>query len=455
LPKLLLLFHFPNLIIFSNMNILIIVCAICILLFLMLGLRLNAFLALIITALGTGIALGMSIEKVIKSMETGVGSTLGQLALVIGFGAMLGDILAESGAVQRIAERLIAFFGEKYIRWAILLSSLVVGIPMFFNSAFVVVIPIVYALAKSTRLPLVYLGMPMVAALSVTHGYLPPHPAPSAICNIYKANATLVLLYGLMVGIPAVIAGGIFTGKWIKNIQTEIPPITQLKTLTATQLPPLNISLLVALSPILWMAIGTLLKVSTVQNSVFYQVGSLVGDPSVSLLISVLSGVYFLGIRQGKTMDFLMNNMTNAVKAIAMILLIIGGGGAFKQVLVDSGVGKQIADAMLTLPVSPLILAWLITAALRTALGSATVAALTAAGLVAPLADSVGVNRELLTLATGAGSIFFSNVNDTGFWMFKEYFNTTIGQTFRSWSVMEAVVSLVGLGGVLLMSLFF
>jgi gluconate transporter len=293
-----------------------------------------------------------------------------------------------------------------------------------------------------------------VAALSVTHGYLPPHPAPSAICNIYKANATLVLLYGLMVGIPAVIAGGIFTGKWIKNIQTEIPPITQLKTLTATQLPPLNISLLVALSPILWMAIGTLLKVSTVQNSVFYQVGSLVGDPSVSLLISVLSGVYFLGIRQGKTMDFLMNNMTNAVKAIAMILLIIGGGGAFKQVLVDSGVGKQIADAMLTLPVSPLILAWLITAALRTALGSATVAALTAAGLVAPLADSVGVNRELLTLATGAGSIFFSNVNDTGFWMFKEYFNTTIGQTFRSWSVMEAVVSLVGLGGVLLLSVF-
>jgi gluconate transporter len=437
------------------MNILIILIAIVILLLLMLVLRLNAFLALIITALGTGIALGMSVEKVIKSIETGVGSTLGQLALVIGFGAMLGEILATSGAVQRIASSLIAFFGEKYIRWAILLSSLVVGIPMFFSSAFVVVIPIVYALAKSTKLPLVYLGIPMVAALSVTHGYLPPHPAPSAICIIYKANTTLVLIYGLIISIPAMVIGGIMTGGWMKKIDTQIPPITQLQQFDTAALPPLSTSLFIALSPILWMATGTLLKINTLQNSFFYNVGSLVGDPSVSLLMAVCTGIYFLGIRQGKKIDFLMDNMTNAVKAIAMILLIIGGGGAFKQVLVDSGVGKQIADAMLTLPVSPLILAWLITATLRTALGSSTVAALTAAGLVAPLADTAGINRELLTLATGAGSIFFSNVNDTGFWIFKEYFNTTIGQTFRSWSVMEAIVSLVGLGGVLILSMFF
>jgi gluconate transporter len=436
------------------MNLLIIVLAIGILLCLMLVLRLNAFLALIVTALGTGIALGMSVEKVIKSIETGVGSTLGQLALVIGFGAMLGDILAESGAVQRISERLIAFFGEKHIRWAILLSSLVVGIPMFFSSAFVVVIPIVYALAKSTKLPLVYLGIPMVAALSVTHGYLPPHPAPSAICTIYNANPNLVLWYGLIIGIPAMIIGGIWTGSWMKKIETEIPLITQIKKIDPAQLPPLSTSFLVALSPILWMATGGLLKGNMLPNSFFYHVGYFVGDASVSLLIALCTGIYFLGIRQGKTMDFLMNNMTNAVKAIAMILLIIAGGGAFKQVLIDSGVGKQIADAMLTLPVSPLILAWLITATLRIALGSSTVAALTAAGLVAPLVAHSGVNKELLALATGAGSIFFSNVNDTGFWMFKAYFNTTIGQTFRSWSVMEAVVSLVGLGGVLLLDLY-
>lgn len=436
------------------MNILIIIIAIGVLLFLMLKLHLNAFLALIVTALGTGIALGLPIEKVIKAIETGIGGTLGQLALVIGFGAILGEILSESGAVQSISDSLIRFFGTKNIRWAILLSSLVVGIPMFFNSAFVVVIPIVYALARKTGLPLVYLGIPMVAALSVTHGYLPPHPAPSAICNIYKANTTLVIFYGLIISIPAIIAGGILTGPAMKKIHTVIPPIIPIRAEDAPPPPPLSISLLIAISPILFMSFGSVLKMFTNSTDILYSVGALIGDPSISLLLSVLFALYFLGIRQGKSMESLMNSIGQAAKAVAMILLIIGAGGAFKQVLVDSGVGKEIADSMLQIPVSPLILAWGITATLRVMLGSATVAALTAAGLIAPIADSSGVSRELLTLATGAGSIFFSNVNDTGFWMFKEYFNTTIGQTFRSWSIMEAVVSLVGLLGVLALSIF-
>ena len=436
------------------MNILIIIIAIGVLLFLMLKLHLNAFLALIVTALGTGIALGLPIEKVIKAIETGIGGTLGQLALVIGFGAILGEILSESGAVQSISDSLIRFFGTKNIRWAILLSSLVVGIPMFFNSAFVVVIPIVYALARKTGLPLVYLGIPMVAALSVTHGYLPPHPAPSAMCNIYKANTTLVIFYGLIISIPAIIAGGILTGPAMKKIHTVIPPIIPIRAEDAPPPPPLSISLLIAISPILFMSFGSVLKMFTNSTDILYSVGALIGDPSISLLLSVLFALYFLGIRQGKSMESLMNSIGQAAKAVAMILLIIGAGGAFKQVLVDSGVGKEIADSMLQIPVSPLILAWGITATLRVMLGSATVAALTAAGLIAPIADSSGVSRELLTLATGAGSIFFSNVNDTGFWMFKEYFNTTIGQTFRSWSIMEAVVSLVGLLGVLALSIF-
>ncbi len=435
------------------MNILIIIIAIGVLLYLMLKLHLNAFLALIVTSVGTGIALGLPIEKVIKAIEMGIGGTLGQLALVIGFGAILGEILSESGAVQSISDSLIRFFGTKNIRWAILISSLVVGIPMFFNSAFVVVIPIVYALARKTGLPLVYLGIPMVAALSVTHGYLPPHPAPSAICNIYKANTTLVIFYGLIISIPAIIAGGILTGPAMKKIHTQIPAIIPVRAEDAPPPPPLSISLLIAISPILFMSVGSALKMLN-PTGILYNAGALIGDPSMSLLLSVLFALYFLGIRQGKSMDSLMNSIGQAAKAVAMILLIIGAGGAFKQVLVDSGVGKEIADSMLQIPVSPLILAWGITATLRVMLGSATVAALTAAGLIAPIADSSGVSRELLTLATGAGSIFFSNVNDTGFWMFKEYFNTTIGQTFRSWSVMEAVVSLVGLSGVLFLSLF-
>jgi gluconate transporter len=438
------------------MNLLILFSAVGVLLLLMLRFKLNAFLALMVTALGTGLALGMPVDAVIKSVEKGVGSTLGQLALVIGFGAMLGELLAESGAIQQVSTRLIDFFGEKYIQWAVLLSAFVVGIPMFYNAAFVILIPIVYSLAKTTKLPLLYLGIPMVAALSVTHGYLPPHPGPTAICSLYKADIIKVMFYGIIVAIPAVIIGGIFTGNLMKKIDVKIPVLFQnnndLNKINTT-LPPLSISVIVALSPLLFMAMGSVLKVIT-QNTVIINIGAFIGDTSIALLLAVFLATYFLGIKQGKTMDDLTNSVGNAVKPIAMILLIIGGGGAFKQVLVDSGVGKEIGDAMMTLPVSPLILAWAITATLRVCLGSATVAGLTAAGLMAPLADSSGVSRELLTLATGAGSIFFSNVNDTGFWMFKEYFGTTVGQTFRSWSVMEALVSMVGLAGVLLLSCF-
>jgi gluconate transporter len=442
------------------MNLFILFTAVGVLLFLILQLKLNAFLALMLTALGTGIALGMPVEKVIKSVELGVGSTLGQLALIIGFGAMLGELLAESGAIQRISTRLIDFFGEKRIQWAILLSAFVVGIPMFFNAAFVILIPIVYSLAKTTKLPLLYLGIPMVAALSVTHGYLPPHPGPTAICKLYKADVLKVLLMGIAVGIPAVIVGGIWTGRFMKKIEVKIPEFLGGKfendadTLKNKILPPLSISVIVALSPLLFMAIGSLLKFLTA-NAFLISLGTFIGDPSVSLLLAVILATYLLGIRQRKTMVQLGDLVGNAIKPVAMVLLVIGGGGAFKQVLVDSGVGKEIGDTMLNLPVSPLILAWAITATLRVCLGSSTVAGLTAAGLMAPLADSSGISRELLTLATGAGSIFFSNVNDTGFWMFKEYFGTTVGQTFRSWSVMEALVSTVGLVGVLVLSLFF
>jgi gluconate transporter len=439
------------------MNLLILFLAIVVLLFLMLQLKLNAFLALIVTALGTGMALGMPIEKVIKSVETGVGSTLGQLAMVIGFGAMLGELLAESGAIQRISTRLIDMFGEKHIHWAILLTAFIVGIPMFFNAAFMILIPIVYSLAAATKLPLLRLGIPMLAALSVTHGYLPPHPGPTAICSLYKADILKVMLYGIIIAIPAVIIGGIWTLRFMNTI-TVHPPSLFTNRLDkhpsdAVELPSLPIALFVALSPLLFMAIGSILKFSML-GTIVKNVGTFMSDPSVSLLLAVFLGIYLLGIRQGKTMPQLTELVGNAIKPVAMILLIIGGGGAFKQVLVDSGVGKQIGDAMMSLPISPLILAWLITAILRVCLGSATVAGLTAAGLMAPLAESSGINRELLALATGSGSIFFSNVNDTAFWMFKEYFGTTIGQTFRSWSLMEVVVSTIGLIGVLLLSLF-
>ena len=261
------------------------------------------------------------------------------------------------------------------------------------------------------------------------------------------------MFYGIIIGIPAVIAGGIWTLRFMSNITVHPPALFTVKPSLSDSMtqPSLRISLFVALSPLLLMAIGSLLKFSTL-NNVVQNVGTFMSDPSISLLLAVFLATYLLGVRQGKPMSQLMESLGNAIKPVAMIMLIIGGGGAFKQVLVDSGVGKQIGDTMMDLSISPLILAWLITAILRVCLCSATVAGLTAAGLMAPIAENSGVNRELLALATGSGSIFFSNVNDTAFWMFKEYFGTTIGQTFRSWSVMESIVSSVGLIGVLLLN---
>ena len=442
------------------MTILIIILSILFLLFLILYVKLNAFLALIITSLLTGMMLQMPITNILTSIEKGIGGTLGQLALILSFGAMLGAILAESGAIQCISTYLIRVFTPKYIQWAILLTSFMVGIPMFFNAAFIILIPIIYHLSKQTRLPLMYLGIPMVAALSVTHGYLPPHLAPTAICIAYKAHISLVLAYGLLIGLPAAITGGIFTGRYMKKIQVSIPPFFETKVVDNIKLPPLSISVFITLSPLIFIGFGHLLSFFTQSspflkgNNVLFSISNLLIDPSVSLLFSLLLAIILLGLRQGQTMPKLMDLVGQSVQPIALILLIIAGGGAFKQVLIDSNAGKEIANALLGLPVSPLILAWAITATLRICLGSSTVAAMTAVGLIAPLADSSGVNRELLTLATGAGSIFFSNVNDTGFWLFKSYFGTTIGQTFRSWSVMEAIVSLVGLAGVLLLNNF-
>jgi gluconate transporter len=438
------------------MSLFILFAAIAILLFLMIRLKLNAFLALIITALGTGMALGMPIDKVIKSVESGVGSTLGQLALVIGFGAILGEFLANSGAIKTISKSLIDFCGVKWMHWAILITAFIVGIPMYFNAAFIILIPIVYSLAITTKLPLLRLGMPMVAALSVTHGYLPPHPGATAICGIYHADILKVMLYGIAIAIPAVIVGGIWIFQFMKNLDLKIPSFFGVRSIDegfSSELPSLSISIMTAMSPLFLMIIGSVLALFT-NNELLLNLGIFLSSSTVALLCAVMMAIYFLGIRQGRSMHQLSELVGTAIKPVAMVLLIIGGGGAFKQVLVDSGLGNQIGDAMMGLPVSPLILAWGVTAILRVCLGSSTVAGLTAAGLILPLAESSGVSRELLALATGAGSIFFSNVNDTGFWMFKEYFGTTIGQTFKTWSLMEALVSVVGLLGVLLISQF-
>jgi Gnt-I system high-affinity gluconate transporter len=436
------------------MPLIIILFGIIALLLLIIRFKLNAFIALIMVAIGVGLAVGMPFDAVMLSVRKGVGGTLGYLALVIGFGAMLGGLIAESGAAHQITDRLIDLFGEKYIQWALMLTGFIVGIPIFYTVGFVMLVPLVFAVGKTTRLPLLYLAIPMVAALSVTHGFLPPHPAPTTLAvDFYHADINKTLLYGLILAIPTVIIAGPIFARTLKNIKTDVPEnLFQQKEIPVSERPSFGVSMLTALSPVILMAAAAIVKLTMAADTSIYKFFSFVGEPVMALLLSLLFGILALGVFRGQKMSDVSITLTTAVKGVAMIMLIIGGGGAFKQVLIDSGTGEYLREMMSGTDISPIILAWSIAAVLRISLGSATVAAMTAAGIVAPIVAGADVSPELLVLATGAGSLTFSQVNDTGFWLFKEYFNLSIADTFRSWTAMETLVSFLGLSGCLLLS---
>jgi gluconate transporter len=435
------------------MPIIIVLIGIATLLLLIVRFKFHAFIALVIVALGIGLAQGMSTDAVLQSIENGVGDTLGFLALVLGFGAMLGGLIAESGAAQRITERLVRGFGLKNIQWALIVSGFIIGIPLFYTVGFVMLIPLIFSITIATRLPLLYVAIPMVASLSVTHGFLPPHPAPTAIAVTYKADVGLTLVYGLVIAIPTIIFAGLLFGRTFRNFETAIPPSFQFKRLPENELPSFGVSLFTALLPVILMTVGAIASMLLPAEDIFGKIFKFIGQPIMALLIALIIAIYTLGIHLHKTFEDIANIFSKSVKDIALILLIIGGGGALKQVLVDSGISDFIVLHLQNTNLSPLVLAWLIAACLRIALGSATVAAMTAAGIALPLIASTGVSPELLVLATGAGSLTCSQVNDTGFWLFKEYFGLTIMETFKSWTLMETIVSVVGLLGCLGLSL--
>jgi gluconate transporter len=436
------------------MPLLFVAAAVGMLLLLMIPLRLNAFLALILVALGLGIAQGMPVKDAIASVQNGVGSTLGSIALILGFGAMLGSLISESGAAQRIAFGLIKSFGLRYIQWAVVITGFLVGLPMFYNAGFVLLIPLIFSIGAATGLPLLYIGIPMAAALSVTHGYLPPHPGPTSIAVLYKADIGLTLIYGMIVAVPAIIlAGPVFT-RFLKKYKASPPAgLAPPRVFTEAEMPGFGVSVFTAIFPVLLMAAGTLAELFLPPSVPLRPVLLFIGDPTIALLLSVLLAIGTLGLARGRKMEDLMGTLTTSIASIAMIMLIIGGGGAFKQVLVDSGVGTYITNLVDTFHLSPLLLAWGIAAFLRVCLGSATVAAITTAGIVLPVIGATGVSPELMVLSTGAGSLMFSHVNDPGFWMFKEFFSLSIPQTLATWSIMETIVSVVGLLGVLALNL--
>ncbi len=422
------------------------------LLILMIGFKLNGFVSLILVALAVGILEGMPLPKVVSSITGGVGGTLGSLALILGFGAMLGKMMADSGAASRIATTLIKKFGKKRIQWAVVITGFVVGIALFYEIGFVLLIPLVFSIAAEAELPLLYIGVPMAAALSVTHGFLPPHPGPTAIAGVYKADIAKTLLYGIIIAIPTVIvAGPVFT-LFLKKMEHPIPTnLYNPKTFTEEEMPGFGVSIFTALVPVILMALRAVVTI-VAPKSPLIPYTTFLGDPTIALLIAVIIALFTFGLNKGKKMPEINKTLTESIASIAMIMLIIGGGGAFKQVLVDSGVDKYIKVLMTGSHLSPLILAWLIAAVLRIALGSATVAGMTAAGIAAPLIGMGHVSPELMVLATGAGSLIFSHVNDPGFWIFKEYFNLSIPETLKSWSVLETLISVMGLVLVLIAS---
>jgi len=417
--------------------------------------HLDTFISFVIVSIGLGLACGMSVSSITQSLEKGIGSTLGSLVIIIGFGSMLGKLVADSGAAQRITGTLMNIFGLKYLPWGLALAGFIIGLPLFYNAGFVIVIPLIFSIAASTRLPMLYVAVPMLAALSVAHGYLPPHPSPTAIAAQFKADIGLTLFYGLLVAIPAIILAGPIFAKTLKKFDPKPDTsIFQAKEFTDEEMPSLTISLMVALLPLLLLTLMPWLKSQFEESSVLYTVFAFLGDPSISMLLSVLVAIYFLGIKRGRSTKSVMKSLEEAFKSVSVILLIVAGAGGFKQILTDGGVSSYIGEILAGIAISPLILGWAIAGLIRICVGSATVAGLTAVGIVAPLVQSQGVKPELMVLAIGSGSLICSHLNDGGFWLFKEYFNLTIKETLQTWTVMETIVSVVGLIGVLILNQF-
>jgi H+/gluconate symporter-like permease len=472
------------------MPLLIVGIGILILLLLISKFKINAFLALLITSFAVGLFSSMNLMDILDSILKGIGDTMGKIVLILAFGAMLGKILEESGAAHTITYRMTEFMGLKNIQYALLITGFLVGLPMMYNASFLVLIPLIFTFATTTKLPTIWLALPLCSALSVAHCFLPPHPAPTYVSFIYEADVNKVLLYGLIPMIPACLIGGVWLSRFTKKI--DVSPPKELFTerqFEKGELPGLGISILCAVTPIILMLLGALAdllfgpppakaeltrlgieNITGFYQYIFTEKGfspetanlysgvlkffKFMSDANIALFMAVIVAVFTLGLRKGRSMDDVMNSSAKSIGAISMIVLIIAGGGAFSQVLKDSHVIEYIRSISDSIQMNPLLMAFIIASVFRLAVGSATVSTLTTAPIMLPIAQQTGTSPELMVLATGAGSVMWSHFNDSGFWMFKEYFGLSVKQTFQTWTVMESLVGVVGIITVLAMSLF-
>jgi len=418
--------------------------------------KLNSFVALVIASLAIGIASGMELRAIATAFQDGVGAVLGSIAVIVGLGIILGKMLEESGGARVVASTLIAALGERRLHWTILLVAFIVGVPVFFTVGLVLLAPIVFAVARETRTPLLHVGIPLVAGLSVMHGLVPPHPGPMVAADLFKAEIGLTILYSLLIGIPTGIVAGPIFGTFIsRRIPLPVPALAGDATgpKGRTSLPGFGLTLFTIVLPVVLMLLATLVDITLPADNRTRQIVDFIGHPIVALLVAVLFSFYSFGAARGFSRDQLLQFSNECVAPAAAILLVVGAGGGFNRVLVTSGVGRAIAELAADSNLSILLLGWLVAALIRIATGSATVAITTAAGIIAPIAASTVVNAELLVLAMGAGSLILSHVNDAGFWFVKEYFGMTVTQTLKTWSVMETIISIVALMFILLLDL--
>lgn len=422
--------------------------------------KINPFVTLMVVSVFLGVAAGMPFTKIVDSIQAGMGNTLGFIAIVLGLGTMLGKMLEESGGAERVAKTLIDAFGQKRVHWAMMFVAFIVGIPVFFQVGFVLLIPLVFTIAKETGISLLKVGLPLVAGLSVVHGLVPPHPAAMAAVDIFKADVGKTIIYSIIVGLPtAAIAGPIFANFISKRMEKiEVPEAfaSQIKAGRADhEMPGFGITVLTILMPVLLMLLGTIADLTMSKDSTAFSVLKFVGSPFMSLLIALLFSFYTFGLSRNFNLASIGKFCDQSLPAMASILMVIGGGGAFNKVLLDSGVGTEIAKVASAMHLNPIILAWTIAAMIRIATGSSTVSMMTAAGIVAPMMATVTtVPKEIIVLAVGSGALILSHVNDAGFWIIKEYFGMSVTQTLKTWTVLETIIAVASLIFILILSQF-
>jgi gluconate:H+ symporter, GntP family len=445
--------------------------------------KLHPFLALIFGAVTVGIVAGQNVADVLDSFGDGFGTTAASVGILIALGAMFAKLLADSGGADEIVDTIVGHASPRALPWAMALVGAIIGLPMFFEIGLVLLMPVIYLVAKRSQLSLIAVGIPALAGLSAMHGLVPPHPGPLTAIDLLHADLGITLALGVAVAIPTVIiAGPLFgrlAGRWVvvdvpdrfaaddfsRNGAGTVAAAeeggdgtaigTQTATRTERRRPSFGITLFSVLLPVALMMGKALADIFIDdENSVIRQVFDVLGRPLMALLIAVIVGIFTLGRGAAMTRDQITKCLETSLPPVAGIILIVAAGGGFKQVLVDTGIGTKLAEWATAAHISAILLAWVLAVLIRLATGSATVATITASSLMLGLAEGMSTGQvSLMVLAVGAGSLFFSHVNDAGFWLVKEYFGMSVGQTIKSWSIMETVLSVTGLIVVLLLSI--